>query len=516
MKEVARMAQGSGLRNVLAALDRHGSKVKSQGGYYIAQCPVHGDRMASLSVRQGEKGAVLNCHARCETIDILSALELNWPDVFDNGGQMNDEDRALAADLWMPCQSPKSAGGNDCAGHKVAEYRYTDETGKLLYAVARCSLKGRGCQGFRQWVPDATKKFGKAWSVPSSVRRVLYRLVDVIAAAKAGKRIYIMEGEKDADRMKADFPDEVATTIAAGAGKSKWRPEFARCFKGASEVIIVADCDKTGLEYAGEVHRSVSGVVSKVKVVCTPLMTEGADFSDHRDHGFGLDEFEIVPFEPIKKRPRMAILVEDEDREKPVVFSGFSQDSVERSLVGSMLKYGHAYGMSEIDITTDPRLKVIVKAVARLGAKGFVITPEAVAVEIEEAGPSTYDKVIDYALELEAVAFSDTEKPLVAARILRERTIRTGVARWLISAQRRAVDERVDLEDLMREMRRDVGRHAQEFSDLDAYCEPVGDAFTVDVLEEIVMEEIEQPVTTNVRALRPQKGALYQKASQGG
>jgi hypothetical protein len=514
------MAKGSGLRNVLAALERHGSRVRQHGGYYTAQCPSHDDRNASLSISQGTKGsggAVLTCHARCETITIITDLGLSWPDVFDNAGQMDDRDRQLAADLWMPCQSPKSSGGNDCPGHKAAEYRYTDEDGKLLYAVARCSMKGKGCQGFRQWVPDATKPHGKAWKLPGSIRRVLYRLADVIAAARAGKRIYIMEGEKDADRMKMDFPDEVATTIAAGAGKSKWRPEFARYFKGASEVIIVADCDKTGLEYAGEVHRSVSGVVPKVTVVCTPLMTEGADFSNHRDHGFGLDEFEIVPFEPIKKRPRMAILVEEEHREKPVVFSGFSQDSVERSLVGSMLKYGHAYGMSEIDITTDPRLKVIVKAVARLGAKGFVITPETVAVEVEETGPSTYDKVIGFALELEAVAFSDTAKPLVAARILRERTMRSALSYISRATESAAKDERRPLDQILLESARTSERMAEEYASLEkAYCEPVGDAFTVDVLEEIVLEEVEQPVVTNVRTLRPQKSAVQQKVGQGG
>lgn len=496
----------------MAALDRHGSRVKSHGGYYTAQCPSHDDRNASLSVSQGDKGARLRCHAGCETKTIVLDLGLNWPDVFDNGGQMNDEDRQLAADLWMPCQK------NGCGGHKSAEYRYVDEDGKLLYAVARCSRKGDGCsQPFAQWTPDGSKRYGKSWGLPSSVRRILYRLAEVIQAAKAGKRIWVMEGEKDVDRMRADFPGEVATAIASGGGKSKWKAEFCKYFRGASEVIIVADCDKTGLEFGEEVFRHMSKVVQKVKVVCTPVMEDGADFSDHRDYGMGLDEFEIVPFEPIKKRPQMVILVEDEDREKPVVFNGFSQESVERSLVGSMLKNGQAYELSAMDICTDDKLKKFVQVISKLAARGHVIMPETVAVEIEESGSGTYEKALEYALGLEGVAFSDTQKPLIAARILRERTLRTGMSRWMRAAQRRIEDERVDLELLVQEMRKDMGRHAQEFADLDAYCEPVGDVFPVDVLEEIVLEEIEQPAETNVRQIRPQKkGVVYRASNAGG
>lgn len=493
------MARGSGLRNVLAALEQKGSRVKQHGGYYTAQCPAHDDRTASLSITQGEKGAMLNCHARCETADIIFELDLPWPAVFDNGGQMDDADKSLAADLWMPCQK------DGCSGYKVAEYRYTDEVGNLLYAVARCSRKGQGCQGFRQWRPDSTKPHGKTWSVPGTARRVLYRLRDVIAAAKAGKRIWVMEGEKDADRMKADFPDEVATTIAAGAGKSKWKLEFCRYFKGASEVIIVADCDKTGLEYAEEVYGHLSKVVEKVRVVCSPLMADGADFSDHRDHGFDLDEFEVVPFESIKKRPRMAILIEDDHREKEVVFSGFSQESVERSLVGSILRYGHAYGIAEVDVMTDARMNILIKAAAKLAAQGVVITPEMVAAEIEEMGASTYEKVLPYALELEAVAFGDTAKPLIAARILRERTMRRMLAYICRATESALQDEKRPLEQILGEVGRTAERMREEYVSLEKeYCEPVGDVFTGDVLEEVVMEMEETEPVATVRKIKPQ------------
>lgn len=502
---------GDGLERMIAALDAAGSKRSRAGGGQVFQCPAHEDRSPSLSVGPGTTmDVVFNCHAGCEKSDILEALGLNWKDIFGNDNSKEYQDRR--ADLWMPCQK------KGCGGHKSAEYRYTDEEGKLLYAVARCSRKGDGCpHPFAQWRPDSSKPHGKAWGLPGSVRHVLYNLPKVIEAAKAGKRIFLMEGEKDSDRMDLDYPEETSTSAVSGAGKSKWRPEYCRYFKGASEVIIVADCDKTGLEYAEEVHRHLSKVVPKVRVKCSSLMEDGADFSDHRDYGLTLDELEVVPFEPITKRPDMVIQVEERDREKKVVFSGYSQESVERSLVGSMLKYGHAYKIAPIDIITNVQLKVAVQAAARLANNGRSISPEDVALEIEEMGVSTYDNALPELLKVEKAAFSDTEKPRVAARILRERTMRTHMASWLNAAKRRVVNEAVDLGVILDEMRSAFARHAEEYVDLSIYCEPVGDAFSGDVLEEIVMDEVEEAPKTNVRAIRPQVVIRTKEATaQGG
>lgn len=473
------------LEGFIRAVQKTGSNVRGRGSYMVAQCPAHDDGNPSLSFSMGEDGVMFKCHAGCKKEAILEALGLTWPSVFKNNGKRTDGDSS-EDDLWMPCRM------DGCDGHKVAEYLYVDEDDNLLYAVARCSNKGQGCQGFRQWVPDSSKKYGKKWGVPSTVRRVPYRLPKVIKAAQAGRRIFVMEGEKDSERLEEDYPGEVATTMAQGAGQSKWKPEFCRYFMGASEVVIVADCDKAGLEYAEEVHRHMSKVVPKVKVVCSTLLDEGADFSDHRDYGFTIDELMVVPFEPVKKRPKMIIEVEEVDRQREVVFAGYSQTSVERSLVGSMLKYGHAYSVAPIDIVTDAKLKGIVQAVGRLAKRGRTVTPEMVAVEIEAISEAEYESILKYLLKIEDVAFSDSKKPEIAARILRERTMRTHIAAWLNAAIRRISNETIDLDDLLKEMRQALSRHAQEYVDLNAIAEPVGDAFSGDVIEEVILEEIQE------------------------
>jgi hypothetical protein len=493
-------------------LEQKGLRVHPHGGYFTAQCPAHDDRTASLSFSQGEKGVRMKCHAGCEVDQIRIELELPWTALFDNEGK-GDGRGGLSADLWMPCQLPDNGS---CAGHKSAEYRYTDEEGNFLYAVARCSRKGDGCpQPFAQWTPDSSKKHGKKWGLPGTVRRVLYDLVRVIQAARAGRRIWILEGEKDVERMKADFPDEVATTAMSGAGNGKWRPEYTKHFVGASEVIIVADCDGPGLAHAEEVHRHVSKVVDKVRVVCSPLMEDGADFSDHRDYGFGLDEFEVVPFESIEYRPRMVIQVEERHRDKPVVFDGFSQAAVERSLIGSMLKYGLHYEINEADIRSSEQLRLTVRAINKIVAREGMIFPDAVAVEIENEGNGAYEPVLSFLLELEKAAFDDVEKPKKAARILYERSIREGIVYSCRATEEAAQNERWGVDEVLAHMRRLADSHTEEYASLSrAYGAPTGDVFTGDMVEEIAREE--GIPTGNVRELRPAAARRRETATQSG
>lgn len=510
------MAHGSGLSNVLTVFKQHGANVQARGNYYMVQCPAHDDRTASLSISQGEKGAVLNCHAGCETDAIRVELGLSWPELFDNGGRIEDGERRISAERWMPCQiKPRKSGDPEaCTGYKIAEYLYTDVDGKLLFGVARCSRKGEGCQGFRQWIPDVSKKHGKQWSVPASVPRVLYDLPRVMKAARAGRRIYLVEGEKDVERMKADFPDEVATTGPSGAGKSKWHKSNTKYFAGASEVVIIADCDKPGLEYAEEAFRHISTVVRNVKVVCSPLLKKGADFSDHRDYGYGLDEFEVVPFEKIEQRPVMTIQVEERHREKPVVFPGFSEEAVERSLLGSMLKYGLDYGINVVDVRANKQLRIVAGAIGRLVVGGNVVTPETVAVEVESAGEGGYDNVLAFLFDLERVAFDDKEKPKKAARIMRERSMRRGIVYACRATEEAAQDEGRTVEQVLEHLERLVKWTREEYAELaHEYCEPIGDVFMNDVVEEVANEE---DLRGNVRELRRSPAVQRQAAVQGG
>ena len=66
------------LELVLGKLDG----VRQHGGYWMAQCPAHEDREASLSVARGtEQPVVFKCHAGCDRDVILDAIGLTLADV---------------------------------------------------------------------------------------------------------------------------------------------------------------------------------------------------------------------------------------------------------------------------------------------------------------------------------------------------------------------------------------------------------------------------------------------------
>jgi len=58
-------------------------KVKrTSEGKYIACCPAHNDRTASLAITDNGDGRILiNCFAGCDTYSILIAIGLDWADV---------------------------------------------------------------------------------------------------------------------------------------------------------------------------------------------------------------------------------------------------------------------------------------------------------------------------------------------------------------------------------------------------------------------------------------------------
>ena len=96
----------------------------------------------------------------------------------------------------------------------VEIYDYCDENGTLLFQVVRLEPKN-----FRQRRPDG--RGGWIWNL-RDVRRIPYRLPELLKAVAAGETIYIPEGEKDVDNLRA--LEVVATTNPGGI--KKWRDDY--------------------------------------------------------------------------------------------------------------------------------------------------------------------------------------------------------------------------------------------------------------------------------------------------
>lgn len=242
--------------------------VKNQGGYFVAKCPAHEDHEPSLSIQPGKtQPIVLQCHAGCQTEDILAALNLTWDDIS------------------LPKEDRKDDGEWTAVGPASHVYDYRDEHGKLLFQVLRVPQPG-GSKTFRQRVPDTAAKNGWRWSL-GDVKRVIYRLPEIISALDAGEIIYIAEGEKDVDALVQKA--EVAATCNSG-GAGKWRDEYTDLFLDA-HVRIIADRDKPGQAHARQVADSLVEIAGSVTIL---EPTAGKDVAEHLASGKTLDELLVT------------------------------------------------------------------------------------------------------------------------------------------------------------------------------------------------------------------------------
>jgi hypothetical protein len=233
---------------------------RKSGTGWQTRCPAHKDRNPSLSISEGRNGGVLvHCHAGCPTEAVLGAVGLTLADLA-NG---NDQPKTAARTI-------------------VDTYDYHDADAKLLFQVVRYAPKD-----FRQRRPDGNG--GWIWKM-EGVRRVPFRLPQVIAAVKRGQPVYICEGEKDCLAMeRAGF---CATTNPGGAGK--WLTDYAPPFKGAA-VVVIADKDDPGRHHAQAVARELHGTAASVKVLEVPDVDgkpckDAADFLSAGGQAADLDE----------------------------------------------------------------------------------------------------------------------------------------------------------------------------------------------------------------------------------
>jgi RecA-family ATPase len=226
--------------------------------------------------------------------------------------------------VHKPNGAAHKANGADHGGlgRIVATYDYIDENGVLLFQAVRYEPKD-----FRQRRPDLDHPGKWNWSI-KGVRQVPYRLTELLEPLSLGRVVFIVEGEKDVNRLwSIGIP---ATCNAMGAGK--WPEELNAIFAGA-DVVIIPDNDpqkrhpKTdapmfhddgrpilpGQDHAETVAAALIAVAAKVRVLdlakVWPEMPLKGDVSDWLDRGGGsADGFykliEGLPiWEPAAKRP---------------------------------------------------------------------------------------------------------------------------------------------------------------------------------------------------------------------
>ena len=314
----------SSLERVHDALDVAGARPRrAKAAHFMAHCPLHEDRKASLSVSWvADDGGqtLLNCFScAAQMIDILSAVGLRGSDRYDQplpdtkkrgprpgrrttvapaGNRLGPLPKRLTSDpeqLQPDIVVPR---------HEARRYDYVHEDGSPNSRAIRY-----------EWTTTAgpDKTFGQerpdghgGWEPKAPARKVLRHLPAVIDAIAHGREVWVAEGEKDDESLnKALDPGRgVATTNAGGA--TNFTESHAEQLRGAT-VVTVLDRDSAGYRRGADMHRKLTGIAAAHRTVLPTTTAAKSDATDHFAAGHTVDDFVPVSAE------QLAVLVLDAD-----------------------------------------------------------------------------------------------------------------------------------------------------------------------------------------------------------
>lgn len=270
-----------------------GHQSKKSGKDYIARCPAHDDQNPSLSISENNEGHVLlHCHAGCDCNAICSQLGISLSDLFMKNGK-------------SPTQIK-------------TEYIYLDDSGKPAYKKVRLEPGNQGkSKSFFISSLDANGHWVN--KTPHASKRFLYRLDEVRTGIKQGKKIYLVEGEKDVGRLRKE--KLISTTILEGAGGAI-RSEYVKQLEGA-DIVLLYDEDKAGYVRRDKFCVALFGKVKSLRVVKLPGLEyredHGLDISDWLDQGHTIQELEqlVNATVPVDEADiQKIVLGQDQNKEK--------------------------------------------------------------------------------------------------------------------------------------------------------------------------------------------------------
>ena len=225
-----------------------GWETRRDGRNYKTLCPFHNDQHPSLTLYPDNHYHcfVNGCEAHGTVIDLHMHLK---------GMSVHEAMCDLAgAPFTEGTQNPKKPVAESPKLHLVAIYDYEDQAGRVAYRVKRLEPKT-----FRQF-----RVLENGEEIPNMHDQELfpYHLPEIRVSVT---EVWIVEGEKDADRLRG--LDLVATCNSGGAGK--WTKAHSFWLKD-KDVIIVPDNDKAGLDHAREVLKLCGGVVRSARFAKLP------------------------------------------------------------------------------------------------------------------------------------------------------------------------------------------------------------------------------------------------------
>jgi hypothetical protein len=236
----------------------------------MASCPAtshgqgNGDRNPSLHVTYRDGTVLLECFAGCATIDVLTALGLDYADLWDEPLQ---EDRLV--DSWI--------------------YRKTN--GEPLVTKERWHRPG----GHKRFVVRSAET-GEV-GLPIGVPKPLYGLPSLAERVRAHGTVYVVEGEKcvaAAQRLGL-------TATCSLNGAADWLSHYWTWLNGAGEVIVVVDNDEPGYTFGAKVIADLRNHSIRCRALKVALTQPKADLWDHVQAGYGVAD--LLPVNLNKASP---------------------------------------------------------------------------------------------------------------------------------------------------------------------------------------------------------------------
>ena len=236
-------------------------------GKWQSLCPCHDDHKPSLNIKLDGDRYLLSCPVcNANGSDVCKAAGIPENSMFVNDVGVRGADNPAKAKTVL-AEPPTHWQGRPI----IKWYDYTSSDGEVLYRVGRTNPKG-------DFPILGRTAGGWGWGLNGHPRK-LYRLKELLQADPGGW-VFLVEGEKDCDRLADE--GMTATTCSMGAGK--WRPEYTETLRDRN-VAVVPDNDKPGRKHAREVAQSLTGAAGQVRIVELPDLPDKGDVSSWLDNG---------------------------------------------------------------------------------------------------------------------------------------------------------------------------------------------------------------------------------------
>ena len=253
-----------------------------------ACCPAHEDNTPSLSISQGDNGAVLNCFAGCKPEAVVQAIGLEMRHLFDDFddaapprppvkritlGKKTKATGTKSRKLYSTREEAVASviDWRTGAGFTLAgQWDYRDAAGVVVGTILRFNDPAGGSA--KEFRPVSGS--GAEWTVSAPAVWPLYRGSELDDGTEP---VFVPEGEKKADAIRGLGLSSVA---AAGGAKSPKKTDWAPL--AGRRVVLVPDNDEPGEGFVSEVARLLSKLepAATVSICRLPGLEPAGDIAD--------------------------------------------------------------------------------------------------------------------------------------------------------------------------------------------------------------------------------------------